>query len=237
MKTLKTLFLLSLLALAACNGSTTVQQIPDPALSAKVDALTQALAAATHTQAQQASQLAKIQLIGPSGVSKMSALTLGVTQAIDFGPCPDAGVKVGETNNNGLDEQTQTFKQTATATCPGVYAEYDVGTGALHTVHRIYYASADCTGDAYVWDASGLGIDRQKTEAGVSFMSPNTEGQMWVAPGTQPTVILAQSVFVIEAGGCGPDGDLQPMWLAVPTNTQTSGVALSLGSDYQLNGL
>lgn len=222
-----------ILFLSACNQGTTQVPYSDPALVAKVDSLTKALSAATHEQALMSAKFNSIQLIGPSGQS--GVLTRSVN-AVDFGPCPDAGIKSGSTGN-GLDEVTQIFKQSPTTTCPGVYAEYDVATGNLHVAQRLFYTSSNCTGQAYVWDAGGNGIDSQKTSAGVAFMSPSTEGEMWVAPGTLPAPTSIQSAFSTGTGGCISDVETQTMWAAVPTDTATSGVPLSLGANYQLSGL
>src|SRR5690348_9793951 len=114
-----------ILFLSACNGSDKTVQVPysDPAFVAKVDSLTKALAAATHEDAAQAEKLSSIQLFATVN-EPVSADH--VVEAIDFGPCSGPGVKTGATEKNGLDEQTQVFKQTPSTTCPGAYAEYDV---------------------------------------------------------------------------------------------------------------
>lgn len=96
-----------ILFLSACNGdTTTVQKVPytDPAVTAKLNALTEALAAATHNQAE---QFKKVQLEGPIGISHSSRDTFAISNGIDFGPCTDAGIKIGGTVKDGasaLDE-------------------------------------------------------------------------------------------------------------------------------------
>lgn len=220
--------------LSACNGSST--STPDNT-QAKLDKLTQALAAATHIQAQQTDTISKLQLFGkPSGVTAERVMAIGAAaQTINFGPCADMGVKVGSIYKSGpLDEQFQAFKQTKTDICPGVYAEYEVKTGNLRQAPRIFFDGPNCTGNAFEWDSGGQGYDRQKLASGVSFISPFDGSLMWVAPGTQPINTQVASIFTIDNGTCDVDLDFQPMWLAVVITTAESGVPTSVGPDYQV---
>lgn len=243
---MKTLFAcLMLLFLAACNSSSDSTApaggITQAQLDAAVAPLTKALADATRAQTEEAQKLSSIQLFVKIDQSPETNLAVRALQnAVDFGPCDSAGIKVGSTiklGGSALDEQTQAFKQTPTDTCPGVYAEYDVLTGNLHTANRVYFASSDCSGNPLVWDAGGQGYDGQKLPAGISFINPMDGLQYWVRPGTSSNVVAAQSDFIVSNGDCEPDGDVQPMWEASRTDVAESGVPLTLGAAYQLSGL
>lgn len=232
--------------LAACNGSgnstpsithADIQTAIQQDTAQLQERVTKAEAAASKANA----ALAQIQLFVKIDQSPVTNLAVRALQnAIDFGPCTNAGIKIGSTlkfGGSALDEQTQAFKQTPTDTCPGAYAEYDVLTGNLHTASRVYFANADCTGNPLVWDAGGEGYDGQKLPAGLSFISPLDSLQYWVPPGTIPQTVTAQSNFIVSNGDCELDGDVQPMWEASRTSVIESGIPLTLGASYQLSGL
>lgn len=223
-----------LLFLAACNGSTeVVQKVPysDPALVAKIAALTQALAAATHADAQ---KFAGLQLIGHSqGVADVNTREILLPgekpplRAVDFGPCTDMGVLEGDTSQPGngtLGAEYQSFKN-----CLGIHAEYSVATGVLKTANRVYFTSSDCSGLPVVWQAGGQGYNSQILNDGVVFISP-VDGKDYLVPPLQsPQITQVGSVYVVVQGVCETDGDLQPMWTTVPNDTSKSGVPTSVG--------
>ena len=221
-----------LLFLAACNGSTeVVQKVPysDPALVAKIAALTQALAAATHEDAQ---RFDKLQLVGRAHGVASAERTLAIGQAAvvppNFGPCTDMGVLEGETTDQGngtLGATYQAFKN-----CMGIHAEYAVDTGDLKIANRVYFTSSDCSGLPVVWQAGGQGYNSQILNDGVVFISP-VDGKDYLVPPLQsPQITQVGSVYVVVQGVCETDGDLQPMWTTVPNDTSKSGVPTSVGA-------
>jgi len=219
--------------LAACNQGTNNVPYSDPALVAKVDSLTKALADATHTQAGQAKSISSLQLIGKAHGVASAERTLAIGQAAaiapSFGPCADMGVMEGSTSTSGpLGALYQAFKN-----CTNTHAEYNVDTGDLKQVNRIYFTSLDCSGQAYVWEAGGAGYNMQVLNDGVAFTSPVDGLAYWVKPNQTPQTIQAGSVYIVANGSCQLDGDLQPMWVVSPNDTSKNGVPSSAGS-YQV---
>jgi len=236
-----TIALFFVLFLAACNGSTT-NNVPytDPAVTAKLDALTQALAAATHAQAEETASLNKLTLIGKAhGVTDSIRMqgefrTDAVSNGVSFGPCADMGVLVGFTSggNNAADPLTasyQAFKQ-----CTGYYYETQVETGALSVGARIFWDGPNCTGNEYEWEAGGAGYNTQTLQNGVVFLSPVDNSPLMVAAGQIPKPVMIQSVWVASNPGCQVDQETQLLYSVEPNNISITGVPVSVGSNFQL---
>lgn len=232
MKTALFSLLLLFLFLTACNGSGTTY-VTDPALVAKVDALTKALAAATHADAK---KFAGLKIIGktPGGFS----LDAGrVVNAVSFGPCANMGVLVGFTNPNfsgtadPLTSTYQAFKQ-----CTGYYYEAQVGNGSLSVANRLFWDGQNCTGNEYEWEAGGAGYNTQILQSGVVFLSPvDGTTELAVTAGQTPQPTLIQSVWVASSPGCQADVETQLLYKVVPNDTSVTGVPESVGASYQLS--
>lgn len=222
--------------LTACNGSTTeVQKVPytDPQVTAKIDALTQALADATHAQAQEAVSLRKLTLIGKvHGVSTESIRMQGefrteaVSTASNFGPCTDMGVLVGFTNtgnNTGagaLSASYQAFK-----TCSGYLYETSVQNGDIKQASRIFWDGPNCTGNQLEWESGGAGYNTQSLVNGVVFISPvDGTTQLMVRSNQTPQPILIQSAWVSSNPGCQSDIETQLMYQVTPNDVNVTGV-------------
>jgi hypothetical protein len=225
--------------LAACNGSTTNVPYTDPQVTAKLDSLTEALAAATHIQAEQAASLNKLTLIGKvHGVSnelKMQGEFRTEAQAtVSFGPCSDMGVLVGFTNpnnNSAADPLTATYQ--AFKQCTGYYYEAQVGTGNVAIASRIFWDGPNCTGNMYEWEAGGAGYNTQTLENGVVFISPVDGSELAVTAGQTGQPIMIQSAWVAANPSCQSDIETQLLYSVTPNVTSVTGVPMTVG-EYQL---
>lgn len=230
-----------MLFLAACNGSTeVVQKVPysDPALVAKIAALTQALAAATHVQAQQVESISKLQLIGKvhgvASAERMMAIGQAALISPNFGPCTDMGVLVGFTNGQGrpadaLTATGQDFKQ-----CTGYQYAVDIQTGTLASAERVFWDGPNCTGNMIVWQSAGSGYNTAALQGGVVFLSPVDGTPLMVKSGQTPKPIMIQSAWISENPGCQSDVETQLMYQVSANDTSVSGIPDNGVGSYQL---
>lgn len=239
MKTLKYLFFLTLFALTACNGSSS-SSAPDPeasALTAQVLHLTQALADATHVQAQQASKISELRLVGtiPTTSGSASIRFESEPRAIpSFGSCSDMGVMVGFTNGSGtpadaLSASVQDFKQ-----CTGYLYGANVADGSITQGVRIAYDGPNCTGNVFVWEESGAGYSTATLQNGVVFMSPADSLTYMVTAGQTPQPVQQQSEWILASGGCQPIIQTELMYRAVINDATLSGVPSEGVGKFQL---
>lgn len=235
MKTLKYLLFLTLFALVACNGSTT-QQVPysDPTLVAKVDALTLALAAATHEDAQKFSSL---KIIGQAHGVASAERTMAIGQAVspNFGPCTDMGTLIGFVATDSAaasDPLSATYE--AFKTCMGYTYEAQVGPGTIRSAPRIFFGTPNCdpNGPMYEWEAAGAAYNTQTLQGGVVFLSPVDDStQLMVAAGQTPQSVQFQTVMLDADHVCQPDMETQLVYSVSAYQLQTTGVASkSVGS-------
>lgn len=193
--------------LAGCNQGTNNIPYSDPALVAKVDNLSKALAAATHLQAEQALSIGKLQLIGKvHGQVNATGITIS-----DFGPCADMGIYSGQggsDSSNPLASQFEIYKHSATANCPGSTTSFNETTG-LHD--RLKFAAWDgpnCTGTMYVeTDIPQNSMSLEAMENILVIMSPDPSDNTVYATqaGSIPEPIQIQSSFNASGGLCGTD--------------------------------
>lgn len=192
---MRTLILGVFLFLAACNGSDTtqvVQKVPysDPALVAKVDALTKALASATAAQAQQAQALGKLQLIGKvhgtASAERVLAIGRAAAVAANFGPCTDMGVLIGRSGGaTPMSGNVQSFQ-----TCQGYEYSVDSNTGTILPLIAIEWSDANCTGTPY----SSVGqIPAQLASNGAVFELVSAGKPMMIVAGTSSISALVSS--------------------------------------------
>lgn len=185
-----------MLFLAACNG-TTVQQVPysDPALVAKVAALTQALAAATHEQAMQAKSLSSLQLIGKAHGTASAERVLAIGRAAvtppNFGPCANMGVLIGRSGgSNAMTGNVQSFQ-----TCSGYEYSVDSNTGTIEPLQSMEWDGPNCTGNVY---APFADLPLQTIATGAVFAVQTTGAIVMVVPGTQ---VVHPVIVSVEGGG------------------------------------
>lgn len=151
-------------ALAACFGGSHNSSATYTLTQSQFNTLlaaspyTKAIADATAEQAQQATQLSKLQLIGKvkgSANEEHGQFRTSAVSTVSFGPCTDMGIYQGQGGSdsaNPLQSQFEIYKQTADAQtgCPGSITSYNETTG-LHD--RLPFAGWDgpnCTGTMYV---------------------------------------------------------------------------------------
>ena len=233
-----------MLFLAACNGSGTtevVQKVPysDPALVAKIAALTQALAAATHESAQKFSELS---IVGKSASSssKMQGefRQEAVSNGINFGPCTGMGVLVGFINADGVPANALSALGQVFHQCTGyMYSTY-ISDGTLVPAPRVYW-DGPCvngvpTGNPIEWEAAGNGYNTSSLQNGVVFASPVDKTPLMVEAGQTPQPILIQSVWVSSSPGCQSDVEIQNMYTVVPNDYTISGVPSAGVGKFQL---
>lgn len=203
---MKTYLLALVVFLAGCNQGTNNVPYSDPALVAKVDALTKALAAETHARAE---AIARLQLIGKVR-GQINAAGLAIA---DFGPCTDMGIYSGQGGSdsaNPLASQFEIYKQTASNGCPGSTTSYNETTG-LHD--RLIYAAWDqpnCQGTMYVeTDIPQNSMSLTALEGILVMMSPDPNDNSVYASqaGSSPNLIHIQSAMNGSIGGrvCASD--------------------------------
>lgn len=218
-----------LVLLAGCNQGTTQVPYSDPALVAKVDALTKALAAATHDSTQ---KFASLTIIGKSGLVSMDAGGL----VFNFGPCPDMGVLVGrgtQINNptgDPLSANIEAFHQ-----CTGYDYNTVLGSGTIGTAPRLFWDGPNCTGNMLEWEAGGQGFNSQTLQDGVVFLSPVDGTPLMVKSGQTAQMIMMQSVWVLSNPGCQSDIEPQLMYFVTPNDVNVTGVPIALPKVPQLS--
>ncbi len=226
--------------LAACGGGgTTIAGITQAQLDAAVKPL-QAQVDSLQTQNKSLQDsLAKLTLIGKvHGVSSelrmQGEFRTEAVAAPSFGPCADMGVLVGFTAQGSNTADPLTASNEAFKQCTGYSYESVVGTGALAPTQRLYFDGPNCTGNMYVWPASGAGYNAQILQDGVVFSSPIDGSGMMVKAGQVASMIQAASVYIILNAGCSIDGDLQPMWNVTANDISITGVSSNAVGAYQL---
>ena len=187
---MRALIIGTILFLSACNGSTTTN-VPysDPALVAKVDSLTKALAAATHESAQ---KFSKLQLVGQAHGIASAERTMAIGQAAvvspNFGPCTDMGVLIGRSGgSNAMTGNIQSFQ-----TCVGYEYSVDSNTGDIAPLQSMEWDGPNCTGNVY---ATFTDLPLQTIASGAVFTVQTTGAVMMVVPGTQvvhPVIVSAE---------------------------------------------
>ena len=221
-----------MLFLAACNGSTS--SAPDPeiaALKSQVQNLTEALAAATHADAQ---KFANLQIIGQ--VRGPLSMDAGRAITASFGPCASMGVYQGQGGSdsaNPLHSQFEIYKQIADATtgCPASTTSYNEVTG-LHD--RLLYAAWDgpnCTGTLYVeTDVPQNTMSLAALENILLMMSPDpADSTVYAsAAGSTPQAIQIQSSYNAAGGECLADIETRMVIPMVVNDVQVTGVPDSL---------
>lgn len=222
-----------LLFLAACNGSTeVVQKVPysDPALVAKIAALTQALAAATHEQAMQAKSLSSLQLIGKVHVTASAERVMAIGRAAEtppnFGPCTDMGVLIGRGGPDSsipLASALESFQ-----TCTGYSYTISTLTGTIQGPPYAAWDGLNCTGNLFIiTDVPGDGFNPQVVNNGVVFTSP-VDGLVYMIPaGSVPQLTQIQSAMNLAPGGgsCGsPDVEMRMTVQAILNDVSITGV-------------
>lgn len=224
--------------LAGCNQGTNNVPYSDPALVAKVDNLTKALAAATHETAQIARSTKRLNLVGTVNGVATAERVLAIGQAAvitpNFGPCTDLGIMEGQefiSGNGPLGALYQAFHN-----CTGNHTEYNPDTGIMKTANRVYFTSPDCSGTEYQWQAGGAGYDSQTLNDGLVYVSPFSGKDMWVQPGQTIQMVQAGSVYIVANGACSTDADFQPMWVASNNDVTKTGFPLNVGQ-YHLSPL
>lgn len=229
MKTPKDLFYLILatavISVAACNSSSS-SSAPDPevaALKTQVQDLSQALAAATHEDAQ---KLSEFKLIGiPEGTTDVAGRILNaVGNVVSFGPCADMGVMIGFENSsnqpaNALNAVSEDFKQ-----CTGYIYGANVSDGTVTTGQRIFWDGPNCTGNLLEWEAAGGGYSTTALQGGVVFTSPVDNLVYMVRAGQTPQPVLIQSAWVLSNPGCQSDVETQLMYTVEPNDISVTGV-------------
>src|SRR5690348_2278540 len=148
--------------LAACNQGTTQVPYSDPTLVAKVDSLTQALADATHVEAQQAQKISELRIVGHTFTAEKLGRYGIATDALPISQtCSDMGVLIGFVNSNGqpanaLSAIGQVFEQ-----CNGYLYSTLISDGSIFPAPRIFF-DGPCvnglpTGNALEWESGGGG--------------------------------------------------------------------------------
>lgn len=156
--------------------------------------------------------------------------------AVSFGPCPDMGVKVGDTNAiqdpdaGSLSAAYQAFK-----TCTGYLYEVSTVTGNIKAANRIFWDGPNCTGNLLEWEAGGAGYNTQTLKDGVVFLSPVDDStQLMVTAGQTPVPTFIQSVMLDFNHVCQSDIETQPMYQVTSYSLQTTGVATGSVGLYSL---
>lgn len=228
---MRSLIIGMILFLSACNQGTTNIPYTDPSVTAKIDALTQALAAATHGEAQKFSEL---QIVG---VVRGQINAAGV--AVDFGPCANMGIFQGlggSDSGNPLHSQFEIYKQIANAQtgCPASITSYNETTG-LHD--RLPYAAWDdgvCGkngGTMYVeTDIPQNSMNLSALENILVMMSPDpTDNTVYASPGNSvPQPLQIQSSFNALGGQCFPDVETRMVIPMFKNDVHVTGIPDSL---------
>lgn len=221
------------LFLSACNDSGTtevVKKVPysDPALVAKVDALTKALAAATAVEAQQALSISKLQIIGKAHGIATAERTLAIGQAAaaspDFGPCTDMGVLVGRGVNvvNPLAATIESFQ-----TCTGYSYTVSVLDGKIQPPFYVAWLEPNCQGDPVIeTDIPGNGFNPQMYATGVVFSNPIDGTVHYIPANSSPVSVQIQSAMNNGPGGgsCGVDVETRMVIVAPSNDPSVTGV-------------
>lgn len=219
---MRSLIICFVILLAGCNQGTNNVPYSDPALVAKVDALTKALADATHEQAQQAKSLSSLQLIG----KVHGMVNAAGTPIPNFGPCTNMGVLIGRTG--GFDAMMGNIE--SFQTCTGYNYSVDSNTGSIQPIKSIEWDGVNCTGNSY-----GL-VPAQLATNGAVFVIASTGAVVMVPAG-------AQIVHPIISSDEDDEGNCQNLSSPGPTaeyltqvnDTQVTGVPSSIPVPYTIS--
>lgn len=248
-------FLVVLLSgIAACNGSGTNNSGTDTgssssptsaqftALQVQVNSLQSSVATLQAqndelkaTESADQSLIKRIALLGHvPGASAYSTKqkgqdrTLAITESVSFGPCPDMGVHIGDSQSDPLYATVESFKQ-----CTGYEYGAIVETGAITKSIVLWFDGSNCTGNMYEAENDG-GYNRQVLQNGVVFTSPvDGTTELMVAGGQVGSVVTLQSNF--SGGSCNTGvTEIQTSYIVTPNNVDVTGVPAAVPANFIL---
>lgn len=215
----------TILFLSACNSdTTTVQKVPytDPAVTAKLNALTEALAAATHEDAQ---RFALLQVVGKVNGLRNAA---GVSVA-DFGPCANMGTFQGRGGSDSSNPLASNFE--IYLTCTGYTTSYNEATGLHDYPKYAAWSEPNCQGTMYIiTDVPQDTMSLAALENGLVMLDPLNNVVVTTQQGSSPESVQIQSSSNLQASvACGGPSDIETRMVisTVPYTNQT-GAAESL---------
>ncbi len=217
------------------TGSTTVTQ-------AQFDALLKTSTLYTTLTAQLATDEATIARMaafghapGHSTVDGRSPMSVGAhpgvtTAAITFGPCPDMGEHVGDSQPDPAAAPVSYFKECLINGAQYIYGAVN-GTGAIKAADKIWFTDTSCGagGGSPIEIDDGEMYNSLALRQGIVFASPVDGSEVMVTAGQGGSTVTAHSDY---SGVCTTEDTTAPGYAVTPNDVNVTGVPAAVPSDF-----